>query len=324
MEILKIEDLTISFKTKNGLVHAVNGVDLNLEEGELLGLVGESGCGKTTTSLAIPKLLPDNSVIERGHIFFDGEDLVEKNEKEMNQIRWKEIAVIFQGAMNAFDPLYTIGKQIMEPIRLHDKKINAEEAAKKARELLEQVGISAKRFTGYPHEFSGGMRQRAMIAMALACEPRLVIADEPVTALDVMIQAQILELLKDLSLGYNLSMIMVSHDLSVLADLCDKIAVMYAGSVVEYGKSNEVFSDPRHPYTKRLMESYPNIYEKKEFVHGIPGYPPNMIDPPKGCLFYERCPDRSDECKAWEPEEYEVSEDRKVSCIMYNEVKKGK
>lgn len=315
MRILDIKDLTISFKTSNGLVHAVDGVDLWLEEGELLGIVGESGCGKTTTSLAIPKLLPDNAVIEKGQIFFDGEDIVPKTEKEMHSIRWKDISVIFQGAMNAFNPLYTIGKQIMEPIMLHDKSINKKEAEKKAKELLDQVGISAKRFTGYPHEFSGGMRQRAMIAMALACKPKLVIADEPVTALDVMIQAQILELLKDLCKEYHLSMIMVSHDLSVLAELCDKIAVMYAGNVVEYGTSSEVFSDPKHPYTHRLMDSYPNIYESKEFVQGIPGYPPDLIDPPKGCLFYDRCIQRIDQCTTWEPELYTVSEGRYVSCI---------
>lgn len=315
MRILDIKNLAIHFKSRAGMVRAVDGVDLWLEQGELLGLVGESGCGKTTTSLAIPRLLPDNAVIQRGQVFFNGEDLVKKTEKEMQKIRWKDISVIFQGAMNAFNPLYTIGKQIMEPILLHEKDVSKEEAEKRAKTLLDQVGISADRFNGYPHEFSGGMRQRAMIAMALACKPKLVIADEPVTALDVMVQAQILELLKDLCKEYNLSMIMVSHDLSVLSELCDKIAVMYAGNVVEYGTSSEVFSSPKHPYTHRLMDSYPNIYEEKEFVQGIPGYPPNLINPPKGCLFYDRCIQRIDDCLSWSPELYTVSEGRYVSCI---------
>lgn len=315
MRILDIKNLTINFKTTAGLVHAVDGVDIWLEEGELLGLVGESGCGKTTTSLAIPKLLSDNAVIDKGQILFNGKDLVPLAEKEMQKIRWKDIAVIFQGAMNAFNPLYTIGKQIMEPILIHNKGTSKKDAEKQAKKLLDQVGISEKRFDGYPHEFSGGMRQRAMIAMALACKPKLVIADEPVTALDVMIQAQILELLKDLCKEYNLSMIMVSHDLSVLAELCDKIAVMYAGKVVEYGSSNDVFSNPKHPYTHRLMDSYPNIYEEKEFVQGIPGYPPSLVNPPKGCLFYDRCIQRIDLCTSWNPQLYKLGEERHVACI---------
>ena len=315
MDILEIKNLKIHFKTGEGLVHAVDGVDLRLKQAELLGLAGESGCGKTTTSLAIPKLLSDNAVIAGGQIIFNGEDLIKKPEKEMREIRGNEIAVIFQGAMNAFNPLQTIGKQIMEPILIHEKNTGKKEAQKRAKKLLDQVGISAARFNGYPHEFSGGMRQRAMIAMALACKPKLVIADEPVTALDVMIQAQILRLLRDLCREYELSMIMVSHDLGVLSELCDKIAVMYAGKVMEYGSSQEVFSSPKHPYTRRLMKATPNIYEEKKFVKGIPGYPPNLINLTEGCLFYERCTERIDECKTKSPEYKALSGDHYVSCL---------
>jgi oligopeptide/dipeptide ABC transporter ATP-binding protein len=204
--------------------------------------------------------------------------------------------VIFQGAMNALNPLRTVGDQIAEPILLHGDGVTKGEAWARSRELLEQVGIPAGRASGYPHEFSGGMRQRVMIAMALACRPELVIADEPVTALDVMIQAQIMELLKQLGGDYALSMILISHDLSVLSELCDSIAVMYAGKIVEYGGAAEVFTAPKHPYTRGLMHAYPNIHGKKEFVRGIAGHPPNLLSPPPGCSFYERCPHRKAGC----------------------------
>ena len=314
MSILEIKDLAIEFQSQAGIVHAVRGVDLWMEKGQLLGIAGESGCGKTTTAMSIPRLLPRNARIAGGQILFRGEDLVQKTEKELQKIRWKQISVIFQGAMNALNPLQTIGKQMMEPIFLHEPKVTKQEAEERVKALLERVGIAGKRFTSYPHEFSGGMRQRAMIAMSLVCNPQLVIADEPVTALDVMIQKQIMELLRDLSGQYDLSMIMISHDLSVLSELCDKIAIMYAGRVVEYGDAQEVFTHPMHPYTLRLMASYPNIYGEKVFIHGIPGYPPSLLNLVPGCPFYNRCTCRKPECDSTEPNLIQVSSNHFCAC----------
>ncbi|MCF0229615.1 MAG: ABC transporter ATP-binding protein [Parasporobacterium sp.] len=296
MKILDIKDLSIEFKSKAGMVHAVQNVNLWLNEGEILGVAGESGCGKTTTTLAIPRLLPKNAVITGGEILFNGEDLAAKSEKEMEAIRWKDIAVVFQGAMNALNPLKTIGNQMMEPILLHEEGVSKAEAEARVKELLEQVGIAGHRFNNYPHEFSGGMKQRVMIAMALVCRPKIIIADEPVTALDVMIQAQILELLKKLTKEYKLSMIMISHDLSVLSELCDRMAIMYAGRVVEFGDAKDVFKNPKHEYTDKLIHSLPDISGDRVFTGGIPGYPPSLIEPPAHCPFYDRCERRDDSC----------------------------
>lgn len=317
MSMLEIKNLTVNFKSRAGIVHAVQEANLWIDEGQLLGLAGESGCGKTTTALAIPRLLQDNAIIPNGEIFFNGENLLNKTEKEMRAYRWKQISVIFQGAMNALNPLKTIGKQIAEPILLHEPETSTKEATDRSKELLEQVGIAANRFSNYPHEFSGGMKQRVMIAMALACKPALVIADEPVTALDVMIQAQILELLKELSKTFSLSMIMISHDLSVLSELCDKIAIMYAGRILEYGDSEKVFTDPKHPYTDRLMHSLPNIHGEKVFVDGIPGYPPNLLNVPKGCPFYNRCLIRQPYCEDLDPVLFEAEENHYSACPEY-------
>jgi peptide/nickel transport system ATP-binding protein len=294
--ILDVKKLTVRFSSRAGTVYAVEDLSLWIAEGQLLGIAGESGCGKTTAAMALPRLLSGNAVIAGGEIFFNGQDLLKKTEKEMEAIRWKEISVIFQGAMNALNPLQTVGRQIAEPILLHEPGVSADEAGRRAKELMERVNIAGSRFSNYPHEFSGGMRQRVMIAMSLACRPKLVIADEPTTALDVMIQAQILETLRELVKLYHLSVVMISHDLSVLAELCDKMAVMYAGRVVEYGMPDEVFSDPRHPYTQRLIRSYPDIRRERTFVNGIAGYPPNLLEKPKGCPFYDRCIQRKDYC----------------------------
>lgn len=314
MRILDIRNLAIEFKSRNGMVHAVRGVDFWLEKGKLLGIAGESGCGKTTTALSIPRLLPANAEIAGGEILFNGSDLTKKTEKEMQEIRWKQISVIFQGAMNALNPLITVGKQISEPILLHEPQTSKKEAEERAKTLLEQVGISASRYHNYPHEFSGGMRQRVMMAMSLSCNPQLVIADEPVTALDVMIQAQILQLLRELSQKFDLSMVMISHDLSVLSELCNYIAIMYAGRVVEYGDAKEVFMHPLHPYTVRLMQSYPNIYGEKVFIHGIPGYPPSLMNLQPGCPFYNRCTERQSRCEELEPALIRVNGDHYCAC----------
>lgn len=315
MNMLEIKDLSVHFSSRAGTVHAVEGVNMWLKKGEILGVAGESGCGKTTTTLAIPRLLQKNATIPNGQILFNGEDLVSKTEKEMEKLRWKKISVIFQGAMNALNPLQTIGKQMMEPILLHEPEVSKQEAEERVKKLLEQVGIKGDRFTNYPHEFSGGMRQRVMIAMALVCNPELVIADEPVTALDVMIQAQILELLKELVKEYSLSMIMISHDLSVLCGLCDKIAIMYAGRIMEYGNAREIFNHPKHPYTARLMSSLPDIYGDKVFVNGIPGYPPNLIHPPQGCPFCDRCTECDDLCRSKVPELQDIGGEHYIACF---------
>jgi peptide/nickel transport system ATP-binding protein len=312
--ILDVKNLTVRFSSRAGTVYAVEGLSFWIAEGQLLGIAGESGCGKTTAAMALPRLLSSNAVITGGEVFFNGQDLLKKTEKEMEAIRWKGISVIFQGAMNALNPLQTVGRQIAEPILLHEPGVSADEAERRARELMERVNIAGSRFSNYPHEFSGGMRQRVMIAMSLACRPKLVIADEPTTALDVMIQAQILETLRELVKVYHLSVVMISHDLSVLAEICDKIAIMYAGSMVEYGMTDEVFSDPRHPYTQRLICSYPDIRRERTFVRGIAGYPPNLLEKPKGCPFYNRCVRRKDYCAERVPKLELAAGDHYTAC----------
>src|SRR3972149_2408964 len=264
------------------MVKAVDGVDFTPGGGGALGRAGESGGGKTTAALSIMGLLPSNGRVVDGSIRYMGHDLARLTENQIRAFRWKHISIIFQGAMNALNPVTRVGEQIAEPIVLHEK-VDKEVAEKRVGELLELVGIPRERAREFPHEFSGGMKQRAMIAMALACNPKIVIADEPVTALDVMIQAQILELLERLKRELDLSMILISHDLSVMAETCDTMAIMYAGKLVEYGATEEVFKDPQHPYTQGLIRSFPDIYGPRELPPWIPGQPPNLLDLPAGC-----------------------------------------
>lgn len=314
--LLEVRDLTVQFTTRQGIVRAVSGASFDLEQGRALGLAGESGCGKTTTALSLMRLLPYNGKIVSGSIRFAGRDLVRASELMLQKIRWKDISIIFQGAMNSLNPVQRIGKQIMEPIILHEG-VEPREARKRAAELLQMVGIASRRIDEYPHEFSGGMRQRVMIAMAIACRPKLVIADEPVTALDVMIQAQILDLLERLQRELGLSMIFISHDLSVIADTCDHVAIMYAGKMMELGSTVDVFTDPKHPYTQGLVAAFPDVHGPRTMPASIPGLVPSLISPPSGCVFHPRCRFAFDRCATAEPALSTLVPGRRAACFLY-------
>jgi len=289
MALLDVHDLSVDYLTDDGAaLHAVENVSFSLEEGRSLGIVGESGCGKTTVMMALLRLLPEEGRIVHGQVLFNGQDLLQYSEAEMRRVRWRDISMVFQGAMNALNPVRTIESQIVEPLRLHGVA-DHQTARQRAGELLELVGIPARRSRQYPHQYSGGMRQRAIIAMALACTPSIIIADEPTTALDVMIQAQILELLERLQAGLALSLIMVTHDLGMVAETCDDMLVMYGGAVAEYASSDTIFNAPRHPYTQRLLEAFPDVEEPGSALASIPGNPPRLDDLPPGCRFEPRC-----------------------------------
>ncbi|MGQ4832482.1 MAG: ABC transporter ATP-binding protein [Candidatus Asgardarchaeia archaeon] len=318
--LLDIQNLKTYFYTTSGVVKAVDDVSFNLKKGEALGLAGESGCGKTTTAYSIMRLVPHPGKIVGGHIYFNGDDLVPKSEEEMRKIRWKKISIIFQGAMNALNPVFTVGDQIIEAILLHED-VSREEAEDRAAKLFEMVGLPPERLFDYPHEFSGGMRQRAMIAMALACNPELVIADEPTTALDVSIQVQILNLLRDLKERLNLSLIVITHDLSIIAELADRVAIMYAGKIVEISDVMTMYRKPTHPYAFALIKSVPDIESAKtKKLYSIPGNPPNLINPPKGCRFHPRCPFAKPICREKEPPLKEIEKGRFVACHFAEEL----
>ncbi|MDH5770098.1 MAG: ABC transporter ATP-binding protein [Candidatus Bathyarchaeota archaeon] len=295
--MLEIQDLRTYYFTPEGFVKAVDGVSLKVAKAETIGIVGESGCGKTTLAYSILKLLPPAGKIVDGHIYYDGRDLIALKEDEMKKIRWKEISMIFQGAMDAFNPVIKVGRQIEEAIRIHET-ISKALIMKRIEELFELVNLEKKCIDNFPYELSGGMRQRAMIAMALACHPRLLIADEPTTALDVTVQLQILNLLKRLKSSLNLSVIFITHNLSVIAEICDKLGVMYAGHLVEYGEVTSIFARPLHPYTKGLLEAIITMSKTKEkTLFSISGVLPDLLNPPPGCRFYARCPLSRPICK---------------------------
>jgi peptide/nickel transport system ATP-binding protein len=313
--LLVVDDLRTHFRLESGSVKAVDGVSFTLNYGEALGIAGESGCGKTTTALSLVRLLPANATVIGGSIRLMGIDLVPKSEAALRRYRWREISMVFQGAMNALNPVRRIRDQIAEPIE-HRLGQSPAAARKRAGELLELVGIPRKRGAAYPHELSGGMRQRAMIAMALACDPAIVIGDEPTTALDVMVQAQILELLEDLRHKLGLSLILITHDLSVIAETCDRVMIMYAGRVAEEGPVNEVFRRPRHPYTQKLLAAFPNIAADRRALEVIPGAPPDLRNPPPGCRFAPRCPAAMTICTEVVPPELTFAGVR-VACHLY-------
>lgn len=306
--LLRVRHLSTDFVSPEGQVaHALDNVSFDVHPGETLGLVGESGCGKTTTMLSLMRLLPSAGRITRGQVLYDAQDLLALSEAEMRRYRWKEMAMVFQSAMNALNPVYTIGDQIREAIVLHGlmDKANAD---KRVEELLDLVGIAKARKNQYPHQYSGGMRQRAMMAMALACKPRLLFADEPTTALDVMVQAQVLELLKTIQKEFGLAVVLVTHDLGVVAEVCDSVVVMYGGQVAEYGSSDAVYNTPQHPYTQRLLQAFPDLNQPGETLASIPGTPPRLNALPPGCRFEPRCHNRIEVCATTAPKLIDVTQ----------------
>ena len=300
MDLLNVDNLTMHYMTRDGPVRAVDGVSFAVERGESLGLVGESGCGKSSIATSLLKLLPDNASLVAGSVLLEGVDLLPLTEREMREYRWDRISMVFQAAMNSLDPVYRVGDQIVEALEAHYER-TLQESLERVQELYELVGLNPEFMHRYPHEYSGGMKQRAIIAMALACEPDLIIADEPTTALDVIVQDRILREMKDVQRELEMSMIYISHDMAVIAEVSDVVGVMYAGKIVEYGPTSEIFDRPIHPYTQALMSAFPSVKGEKRELATLPGEPPNLIDPPAGCRFHPRCSYATDECRVSEP-----------------------
>jgi len=314
MALLEVEDLKMYYETLRGPVHAVENVSFKLEKGMALGLAGESGCGKTSIALSILRLLPSNGKIISGKVILDGENLLGADEKWFRkEVRWKKLSMIFQGAMNALHPIFKVGDQIAEAITLHEK-VTREEALDRAAKLLDLVGVKAERIDRYPHELSGGMKQRVVIAMALACNPLLIIADEPTTALDVIVQGQVLKVIKELQQKLSLSMIEISHDLSLISETCHEVAIMYAGNIVEYGDVISIFKNPLHPYTEKLIGAFPSVVGPRREIATIPGFPPDLLNPPSGCRFHPRCPHAKETCTKNEPTLVEFEKKHFVAC----------
>lgn len=317
-KLLDVRDLVIEYVTDDGTVHAVNHVDLQIGRGETLGLVGETGAGKTTIALSLLGLIPNPpGRVCQGQIVFEGEDILQKSDREMLKIRGDKISMIFQDPMTALNPIDTVGDQICETIRLHEK-ISAVDAVKRACDALELVGIQAERYGDYPHQFSGGMKQRIVIAIALACHPELLIADEPTTALDVTIQAQVLEMMNQLKKDLGTSMLMITHDLGIVAEMCEKVAIIYAGEIVEFCTVEQIFDHHRHPYTEGLFGSLPGLDDTRERLSPIPGLMPDPTNLPEGCKFRTRCPYCTDECKQ-EQKLMDIGEGHVVRCAKWKE-----
>jgi len=316
--LLEINDLSIHFYLENGIVKAVNNLNFYLKPGETIGLVGETGAGKTTTALGLMRLVQSPpGMIVNGSVNFEGRNLVDLSEAEMRDVRGSQISMIFQDPMTSLNPVIPVRDQIAEVILLHES-LSAKEAIEKAEEMLEKVGIQKERSKEYPHQFSGGMRQRVVIAIALACNPKLLIADEPTTALDVTIQAQVLELMKELRVEFDTAMIMITHDLGIVAEICDKVAIMYAGTVVELADKYELFKNPKHPYTLGLFACIPDVEKDKAELKPIKGLMPDPMHLPEGCPFHPRCEQAIEKCKTVVPERLEVNEGHYVNCHLFD------
>jgi len=318
MALLEVDSLKTYFDTLRGPVKAVDDVSFQVEKGESMGLAGESGCGKTTVALSILRILPSNGKTLSGKILFKDVNLIELGDDEIREkVRWRGISLVFQGAMNALNPVYKVKDQIFEAIKLHEPNVSKDDAMERISKLFEMVGLEPSRIGNYPHEFSGGMKQRAVIAMALACNPDLLIADEPATALDVIVQAQVLKLIRELKQKLNLSMILITHDLSIIADTCDKVAIMYAGKIVEYGDVHVMFHEPLHPYAQGLMHAFPDISAPRTSMISLPGFPPDLLSPPSGCRFHPRCSYAMEICKEKEPATFDVGKKHhRVACHL--------
>ncbi len=316
MSLLEVDDLRIAYGTKAGPVPAVRGVSFRIGRGEVLGLAGESGCGKSTIGMGLLRLLPRGTDM-KGRVILNDRDVLQMTPRDLGAIRWSQGSIIFQGAQHALDPVIHVGDQIVEAIQAHGSETQRE-GAMRAAELLERVGIPSRRAGDFPHEFSGGQKQRIMIAMALACKPDLVIADEPTTALDVMVQAQVLRLLKELQRDLGLSMLFITHDLSVLVEVSDRLAVMYAGKIVEEGPAQEIFTDPKHPYTKALAGAFPRIGDESHIQSptGLDGDPPDPRDVPAGCSFHPRCSEAFDRCHEVDPPFFDAGPGRRAACLL--------
>ena len=318
--ILEVNKLNAGYDTKLGRVLAVNNVSFDLKKGELIGIAGESGCGKSTLAYSIMNLLEDNGHIFSGEINFLGDNIVDFSAKEIKAFRWKNMSMVFQSAMNALNPVMKISEQLTDALKAHQKGISDKEARIRAEEMLELVDIQKHRLDAYPHQLSGGMKQRVMIAMAMILNPELVIMDEPTTALDVVVQRNIIEKIEELRNEFNFSIIFITHDLSLLVEISDKLAIMYAGKILEIGPAAQIYSNPLHPYTKGLMNSFPPLTGEIKEMSGIEGKPPDLLNPPQGCPFYPRCEERMEICKNNMPEFKEIEIEQKVRCYLYQGV----
>jgi peptide/nickel transport system ATP-binding protein len=304
------------YTTRAGDVSAVDNVSFAMKKGEAMGLVGESGCGKTSVAATLLRLLPDNAQIKTGQIFLNGTELIGLSEEEMRKIRWRRISMVFQAAMNSLNPVYTVGDQVIEALEAHDLVNTNEEARQRVEELFRLVDLDPKMMDQYPHEYSGGMRQRAIIAMALACHPDLIVADEPTTALDVIVQDNLLREMTALQKKLGMSMIYISHDIAVIAEVSDRIGVMYAGRLIEFGSAEQIFKHPLHPYTHGLMSAFPSIVGPKRQLSAMPGEPPDLINPPPGCRFHPRCPYAQEICKGEVPEYRDIGDEHLAACYF--------